>query len=342
MTRAGTQVVLAVLISVLAVAGVVIAVRPVADPAPGPYRGPSRDVRALPFAWDSIWNLPLARSAQYAPFDTRAQDIYLDIENISVDPADPVRDLEAPNGVVRAHVDPRLRADGSFNNCSTFLTATPDGETIVQGQPLKLEPGGDPSYRYGWPPIPLRGDGRLGCHGGSGLSGIGGTVRVGEMSAPAPLRHPLKINLNCQVSCSTAGEGFRWPAFRADGVYRDRYRGTDPRVNMGTLLAIPPDADLGWITEPDTRKIAEALRDYGAYVVDETGGSSTNALNAQAGAEAEIPHIDSPQMVRLFASLDVVTNSAPTSPGGGPLGSPRRVACALPFPDGTGGAPPGC
>jgi hypothetical protein len=47
-------------------------------------------------------------------------------------------------------------------------------------------------------------------------------------------------------------------------------------------------------------------------------------------------------MVRLFTSLAVVTNSARDTPGGGPLGSPRRVACALPFPDGTGGAPPGC
>jgi hypothetical protein len=334
--------VLAVVIAALAVVGVVVAIRPPAAPAPEPYRGPTRDLRAHPFAWDSVWNLPLATSARYAPFSTRAQDIYLDIENISVDPAAPVRDLEADNGGPRVRVDPRLRADGSFNNCSTFLADTPDTETVVAGQPLELEPGGTPAWAYTYAPVSLRGDGRLGCHGGSNLSGIGGTIRVGEMTAPDPLRHALKINLNCTVSCSAEGNGYRWPAMKADGAYRDLYRGDDPRVNLGTMFALPPDADLRWITEKDTLKIAEAFRDYGAYVVDTTGGPPTNALNAQAGAEEEIPHIDSAQMVRLIASLSIVTNSAPDTPGGGPLGTPRRAPCALPFPDGTGGAPPGC
>jgi hypothetical protein len=240
------------------------------------------------------------------------------------------------------HVDPGLSADGSYNNCSTFLADTPDGETVVAGQPLRLRPGGDPSYDFSFPAVALRGDGRLGCHGGSNLSGIGGSIRVGEMSKPEPLRHPLKINLNCELSCSTAQEGFRWPAFKADGAFRDVYRGPDPRVNMGTLMGLPPDVDLSWITEPDTRKIAEAFRDYGAYVVDETGGEPSNALNAQAGAQNEIPNIDSRQMVRLFTSLSIVTNSTEATPGGGALGTPRRAPCALPFPDGTGGAPPGC
>lgn len=337
-----TRVLLAVLIAAVAVAGVVVATRSPTATGPQPYRGPSRDLRAQPFAWDSIWNLPLAASAQYTPFSTQARDVYLDIENITVDPAAPVRDLDADNGSPRVHVDPRLSADGSYNNCSTFLADTPDDETVVAGQPLRLDPGGTPSWNYTYPPVSLRGDGRLGCHGGSNLSGIGGTIRVGEMSGPDPLRHALKINLNCQLSCSTSREGFRWPAMKADAAWRDQYRGTNPDVNMGTLLAIRPDTDLSWITEKDTRKIAEALRDYGAYVVDETGGSDTNAINAQAGAEPELPNIDSPQMLRLVSSLAVVTNSAPQTPGGGPLGSPRRAACALPFPDGTGGAPPGC
>ncbi|TDQ51732.1 hypothetical protein EV188_10892 [Actinomycetospora succinea] len=336
------RVLLAVLIAAVAVAGVVVATRAPIATGPEPYRGPTRDLRALPFAWDSIWNLPLAGSAEYSPFNTRAQDVYLDIENITVDPATPVRDLESDNGTRRVHVDPRLSADGSYNNCSTFLAETPDDETVLAGQPLKLDPGGTPRWNYTYPSVSLRGDGRLGCHGGSNLSGIGGTIRVGEMTGPEPLRHALKINLNCQQSCSTARDGFRWPAFKADAAWRDQYRGSDPNVNMGTLLAIAPDTDLSWITEKDTRKIAEALRDYGAYVVDETGGEGTNAINAQAGAEAELPNIDSPQMLRLVTSLAVVTNNGPDTPGGGPLGSPRRVACALPFADGTGGAPEGC
>ena len=202
----------------------------------------------------------------------------------------------------------------------------------MAGQPLRLSPGGDPSYEFSFPAVPLRGDGRIGCHGGSNLSGIGGSIRVGEMSKPEPLRHPLKINLNCELSCSTAQEGFRWPAFRADGAFRDVYRGPDPRVNMGTLMGLPPDADLSWITEPDTRKIAEAFRDYGAYVVDETGGEPSNALNAQAGAQNEIPNIDSRQMVRLFTSLSIVTNSTEDTPAAGPWAprAGRRARCRSP------------
>ncbi|GAA4738702.1 hypothetical protein [Actinomycetospora chibensis] len=343
MTGARTRVLLAVLTAAMAIAGVLVATSLGGlGSGPEPYRGPSRDLYTHPFAWDSVWNLPLAQSAQFAPFNTQARDVYLDIENISVDPAFPVREAVSPRTRVDVHVDPGLSADGSYNNCSTFLADTPDAETVVAGQPLRLRPGGDPSYDVSFPAVPLRGDGRLGCHGGSNLSGIGGTIRVGEMSKPEPLRHPLKINLNCELSCSTAQEGYRWPAFRADGAFQDVYRGPDPRVNMGTLMGLPPDADLSWITEPDTRKIAEAFRDYGAYVVDETGGEPSNALNAQAGAQDEIPNIDSRQMVRLFTSLSIVTNSTEATPGGGALGTPRRAPCALPFPDGTGGAPPGC
>ena len=73
-----------------------------------------------------------------------------------------------------------------------------------------------------------------------------------------------------------------------------------------------------------------------------TAAKPSNALNAQAGAQNEIPNIDSRQMVRLFTSLSIVTNSTEDTPGGGALGTPRRAPSALPFADGTGGAPPGC
>ncbi|GAA4865086.1 hypothetical protein [Actinomycetospora straminea] len=249
----------------------------------------ARDVHARPFAWDSPWNLPLARAAALERFDTRAQRVYLDIEDISVDPRFPVRDLDADGRSVRVHVDPDLTADGSWNHCSTFLVDAPDRRTVVQGQPLRLSRGGEPSYAYAWDPLSLTGPGLLGCHGGSNLSGIGGTVRVGEMSSPEPLRHALKISLNCELSCSRADGGFRWPASKADRGFEDVYRGSNPHVRMGSLMALPPSVDPERFRRPDVRKIAVALRDYGAYVVDKTGGPSTNSLSVQAGAEDELP-----------------------------------------------------
>jgi hypothetical protein len=313
-----------------------------AGPAAAGAESGVRDVHRQPFAWDSPWNLPLARSAAYQRFDTRAQRVYLDIEDVSVDPDFPVRELDAAGNPVRVHVDPDLTADGSWNHCSTFLVDSPDRRTVVQGQPLRLSRGGDPSYRYAWDPVALTGPGLSGCHGGSNLSGIGGTIRVGEMTAPGPLRHTLKISLNCELSCSRSDGGFRWPATKADSGYGELYRGTNPEVKMGSLMALAPSVDLGRFRRPDVRKIAEALRDHGAYVVDRTGGPSTNSVSVQAGAQRELPGVGSDEMVELFRSLSVVTNNGPATPGGGPLGSPRRAACAGPFADGTGGSPPGC
>ncbi|MFC5141103.1 hypothetical protein ACFPK1_22900 [Actinomycetospora rhizophila] len=310
-----------------------------ADPA---GTGPVRDLYLQPFAWDSPWNLPLSTQARYVPFDSGVGEVYLDIEDISVDPSFPVRTLDADGREVKVHTDPELTADGSWNHCSTFLVDDGTRQNVIQGQPLKLDAGGDPSYEHGWPEVSLTSDGLPGCHGGSGLSGLGGSVRVGEVSGEAPIRHALKISLNCKRSCSTADRGFRWPATKADGYYEDAYGGQHPGVKMGSLMAVPPDADLSGITDPDVRKIAEAMQTYGAYVVDDTSGTTTNSLSVQAGAQEELPNIGSDQMRELFAQLDLVDNNTPGTPGGGPLGGPRRAPCAGPFADGTGGAPPGC
>ncbi|GAA4941089.1 hypothetical protein EV188_112120 [Actinomycetospora succinea] len=301
----------------------------------------TRDIYARPFSWDSIWNLPLATTAVYGDFDAQVGHLYPDVENITLDPTAPVRELGGA-GSGEVHVDPELQADGSWNNCSTLLVASPDQQTIIQGQPMVLEPGGDPSWRVGWDPQPLTGRGIEGCHGGSGLSGLGGTIREGELSGDAPLRHALKVSLPCTTSCSPENGGFRWPAVAADSGYEGKYGGENPQVNMGALLALPADADLSGITAPDVRKVAEALQTYGAYVVDETGGAPSGSFQVQSTAVREFPNIDSPQMRAVFNQLSVIENSAEDTPGGGALDAPRRAACAPPFADGTGGAPASC
>lgn len=300
----------------------------------------TRDIYAWPFSWDSIWNLPLAATAQYGAFDAQVGHLYPDVENITVDPGAPVRTLGGGSGEV--HVDPDLSADGSWNNCSTLLVASPDRRTIVQGQPMVLRRGGDPSWRVAWEPQSLTGQGIEGCHGGSGLSGLGGTIREGELPGDAPLRHALKVSLPCTTSCSPENGGFRWPAVAADSGYEGKYGGENPQVNMGALLALPPDADLSGITLPDVRKVAEALQTYGAYVVDETGGAPSGSFQVQSTAVREFPNIDSSQMREVFNQLSVIENNAPDAPGGGALDAPRRAACAPPFTDGTGGAPVTC
>jgi len=73
------------------------------------------------------------------------------------------------------------------------------------------------------------GDGALGAHGGSGLSGVGGTVRLGELlPSHGPICHALKIELQHQwyyglkplQNISEYNQGRRqytWPATGSDG-----------------------------------------------------------------------------------------------------------------------------
>ena len=72
----------------------------------------------------------------------------------------------------------------------------PDGQrrTIKQTQPFsRCMAGGAATSRYDSADVDITGDGITGAHGGSGLSAIGGTLRVGELRPGGPpVRHALK------------------------------------------------------------------------------------------------------------------------------------------------------
>jgi hypothetical protein len=343
-----------------------------------------RNVYAWPFAWNSIWNLPISTRASYhsvhLAVDGRQiwnRGVLVDPENISVDPRLPVRTVLAGGKPVQAHVDTSLAGNrdvvGNWNNCSAFLSAS--GTSIYQGQPLDYRVGRPPSYRYHWPSVSLKGPGTGGCHGGSGLSGLGGTIRKGEMAAASPLRHALKIELDCIIYCSrkgNGGKGYTWPAVAADGGFKDprnvnyydRFGTADRSVLQGSLLALRPGFKVSSLRSAHARKVAQALLDYGGYVVDNTAVSGSNpratkgvnAFAVQRGAEVEFPDRGCPgvsarttrqdgctfyrDLQTTFANLAVVANNTAATPGGGAIGTPRRAAYAPAFGDGSG-APPG-
>jgi len=357
---------------------------PVGSPgSPSPSPSPRRSVYAWPFAWNSIWNLPLSTRAQYETahlaVDGRQiwnRGILVDPENISVDPRLPVRTVLANGLPLRVHLDTSLAGNkdvvGNWNNCSVFLSA--NGSGIYQGEPLDYRAGRPPSYRYPWPFVALKGLGTGGCHGGSALSGLGGTIRKGEMTAASPLRHALKIELDCIIYCSrkgNGGKGYTWPAGAADGGFKDprnvnyydRSGTADRFVMQGSLLALRPTFPLASLRSPHARRIATALMTYGGYVVDNTAVSGSypqatkgvNAFAVQRGAEVEFPDRACPgvtarttrqdgctfyrDLQTIFAHLAVVRNNSASTPGGGAIGSPRRAAYAPAFTDGSG-APP--
>jgi hypothetical protein len=234
------------------------------------------------------------------------------------------------------------------NEGAAFLKA--DKRTIVQVQPLaRCTSGGPATAKVMFADVDLYGTGITGAHGGSGLSAIGGSLRVGELRPGGqPPRHALKVNVYAKqvlYKCATRSECYRWPATKADsyavGFYGTNGNNSNTAMKMGALLAIPPSTDitrLGLETEP-ARQLAWTLQNYGAYIVDDTYGPGF-AFSAEDGPDGSLRRQFqsdwgftftarvrdntpwSRDMQRLVTALRVVNNNTATSIGGG--GTPRQ------------------
>jgi len=306
-------------------------VAPTATRTPTPQAGGgTRDKYLWPFAANSIWNMPIGSNASYVPAGIKYAgawngEITRDDEFIGLNPNDPLKRL---NGGSMVHVPSSMSHDGSWNGCATLLMD--DENTIASGQPLSVSPGGNPSWDYDYSDgYTLYSDGRGGCHGGSGLSGVGGSLRVGELNGPNPIRHALKVNLWAERFISCSSSGYRWPAFRAD-AYMDcsSYGGSVSALRMGALLAVLPSVNCETVVSSrHARKMCHAFQDYGAYVVDDTYWD-VHAIDLDYNAEFGDGGTFDDDMQKLFQMLNVVDNNGPSSIGGG--GTPR-VPLAPPF-----------
>jgi hypothetical protein len=272
--------------------------------------------------------MPIGSNAVYVPAGIQYAggwqgQITRDDEFIGLNPSDPVKRL---NGEEWVHVPSWMSHDGSWNGCTTFLRQ--GTSTIAQGQPLELTRGGNPSwdYDYTFPSGPnyidLYGEGRGGCHGGSGLSGVGGSLRPGELDGPNPIRHVLKVNLWAERFLSCSNNGYRWPAYRADAYMTcSSYGGDVPALRMGSLLALRPSVNCETqVSSRHARKLCHALQDYGAYVVDDTYWD-VHAFALDYNAEFGDGGSFDDDMQELFQMLHVVDNNSASNLGGG--GTPR-------------------
>jgi hypothetical protein len=267
-----------------------------------------------------------------------------DEEYIGLDPSAPLQHLTATDhgDLGNVFVPSDFSWDGRWNGSAAFLR--PDLDTVWQGQPLVLNKRGAPSWDMTTPhsSVSLSQDaGMLGGHGGSGLSTVGGSIRDGELSGPDPIRHALKIEIDCKQYCyfNGVGSSHRWPAIQEDDpVDGVRYGGTNPKLMPGALLALPRSFDVSTLANPQARKIATALQNYGAYVVDETAGDyysfcvEYRALNEWHGGQGWYPGTvdttEANELQSLYPKLQIIDNNGPASVGGG--GTPL-VEKAPPF-----------
>ena len=258
------------------------------------------------------------------------------------------------------------------DNNNAFALLLGDNETLLQSQPLYRAAPGAPimaqwppshpeyaGFMAGWNMSILSADGAAGGHGGSFLSSIGGTLRVGELSAGL-IPHALKLELYGHDFYWSGLRGppdcYTWPAIACDGYGNSSgwngYNGLLPWVRPGALVAVPSSlagALAARMVTPPARTILQALVSYGAYLVDDTAGDSL-AICAEPAAIVELRESwnisinitqsalpSSPgatgdffrDIVLIAQNLHAVSNNAPGAVGGGgvPLQPPAPPIC---------------
>jgi hypothetical protein len=324
-----------------------------------------RDPLLWPFAVNSIWNMPIGDGAIYVPALLQEADNFgmtVDEDIIILKPNAPLQEIYTNYADWDATQDrcieegPLLFSapipddfivssdnwDGLTPNSGTAFLL-PDGETIIQTQPFARCTPSTATSHYVPGESSIYGDGIRGAHGGSGLSAIGGALRLGELDEPMDvIRHALKINVYAAENLfyDEETEGYRWPAIRADG-YAENVYGTErteavvTACRMGALLALPTFLDLDSLAFETTpgRILAEAFRNYGAYIVDDTAwdvyaiitewspdGRFMYEFENAWGFPFKEPNKNTPwtrDIRRIFSNLHVVDNNGPENIGGG-------------------------
>jgi hypothetical protein len=333
----------------------------------------TRDPLKQPFASTSIWNMPIGSNAQYVVASLSGNpgnNIWapmpgVDAEKIFLTPDAPMTNLyfsdagwsgrdrcsatniRTPLLMVPMPMD-YVVPNSTGNNSAAFLM--PDRRTVVQTQPLARCTGQAPTSMATVANVDLYGTGITGSHGGSGLSAIGGSIRVGELR-PGTLegpRHALKVAVfgaEALYRCTTRSDCYRWPAVTADSYAVGRYGSANNNRNagmkMGALLAIPYSTSIASLNLETAvaQQLAWTLQNYGAYIVDDTN-SPGFVLDAESGPDGDKSAefkadwgFDMLQKVanntawrrdmqKLVQALYVVNNNTPTTIGGG--GTPRQ------------------
>jgi hypothetical protein len=300
--------------------------------------------------------MPVGSSAQYVAADLTGTLITVDEEPIILSPSSPLRPLWEND---------QWPANCQQTGSVADSVPVPDGYTVPEGNASFM-----PNYAGGV----LKADGRtiielqyatrcgdqgpltagivrsshdiygsgvgfgVGGHGGSSLSGVGGSLRVWEAESDVAIQHALKVVLPVGVLSGTNG-GYRWPAQNADSGYNDPsgwayYAGSNGELRMGALLALAPGVNIDGLGLQTAmgKRLAKALQDYGAYVVDahpNTWSPLTwaaeygveDALWSRYGYNLESGALQADSL-KLFKQLSVVTNNTSSSVGGG--GTPRQ------------------
>jgi len=339
--------------SVLAIISLVLtAIAQSQDTIPG-----TRNPWHWPFAQNSIWNQPIGSNAEYAPANFNvAGHVDVDIQHIME-----LSDAYPEQEVLGTEVWGAGRCDGNQNlgftihvpgnwivpdagdspygltPNSNFAFRLPNSDTVFEGSQVSRCIEGGPVYMPIWMQYPenrkhqtITGNGlEGGGQGASGMSALGGTIRLGELIGNDPIRHAIKINPWAAKYCyyHDTLPGYKWPAQSADNYAKDQYQGTDPNVVMGSLFAIPPGVSSGSleITTMPAQKLFYTMQNYGVYFTEDAAWDTWDLI-VERDVEIEFENtygfsmssdIWKNEMNNLIKALWVVTNNFPGNIGGG-------------------------
>lgn len=341
----------------------------------------TRDPLVQPFVPQSIWNMPIGSGAQFVSANLAADPpgpngfIEADDEVIVLNPTSPVTNIDFSSvgwsGGNRCNPDQPVTLllsvpmpnnfvvpNGDGNSGAVFLMS--DNQTLKSTQPLaRCTAGSDGTAKFTYAvwDANLYTTGYFGAHGGSNLSNLGGTIRLGEMRpTQAGPTHALKADLSTAIEFyhpSSASTAYTWPATTADGDWYN-YGTQSPATNannrymvMGELLAIPSSVninEIGLLTQMGLQ-LAWTLQNYGVYVVDSSiagmaisvehgsAGNFEDQFQADWGFAFDARVSDNFEWIqdieKIRPLLSVVTNNSSSSIGGG--GTPLQpLAPALP------------
>jgi hypothetical protein len=178
----------------------------------------TRDPLKWPFAQNSIWNQPIGSGAMYKPTNMIVPENVFPDENILIfAPSAPLTSIYKTTAdwiadkkrcdtanIVFTQLD-RVPLPVSFSTDPGYYGLTPNhaaailmpnGRTIHQNQPFH-RCGVSGTAVTGWilDSGDIFGPGTVGAHGGSRLSSIGGTIRIGELIPGGIIRHSLQFGL---------------------------------------------------------------------------------------------------------------------------------------------------
>lgn len=290
----------------------------------------ARDPIHQPFASDSPWNTALGSGARFerivgvdasrgAHIETREWAVAIGVAR----PVDPVRTLvyrSRRTEAGRVRIDPSFVLSGRAEGFLAFVDERLDTAWEMYG--FEVDAAGalvSPDIT----PVALHGAGwGYDGVGHAGASILGGLIRKGELRGRIP--HALAVQVRADLINRT-GVPFEWPATRSL-TSTHRY-GTNGNLRLGSLLAIPPDVDLGALgLGTGALAVARALQDYGAYAIGTfNGGLKPLVFVAEAACDEDVTPELIDRIARLAPLLQRVTNNTPGTVGGG--GRPRQ-----PFP----------